>query len=474
MRMLRVLGVLFLLAGTAERSQAQPPPPPPQPLPPVPVPPEYPITEEKRILGKILFWDEQLSSANSIACGSCHIPSGAGADPNPATHPGPDGTFGTADDVLGSLGVVRRDNAGNPIADMVFGFNRQVTGRAAPSYFASMFAPDIFWDGRATSEFVDPLNGSSVVIATGGALESQAVGPILSHAEMAKDGRTWSDVTNKLAVVTPLAFGYAYPPDIAAVLSGSATYPDLFANAFGDGAITPVRIAFAIATYERTLVADQTPWDLFIAGDTNALTPQQQLGWEHLRDRTVCTNCHRPPQFTDNQFHNIGLRPASEDTGRMAVTGNANDFGEFKTPSLRNVGLKGSLMHVGWVTSAADAVDFYISGQVNNGHMQFTADQSNIPGTPPGPARRYDNINIPVLDMNGQPFRAAVIDFLENGLTDPRVANETFPFDRPRLSSEAFMVPPGVPASEDWSLTILFLGLCCAAVLSRRILIRRS
>ncbi len=439
-------------------------------LPPVPVPPENPITEAKRVLGKILFWDEQLSSDNSMACGSCHIPSAAGADPNPAVHPGPDGTFGTADDTFGSLGVVRRDNSGTPIADPVFGFNRQVTGRAAPSYFASMFAPDIFWDGRATSEFVDPLDGSTVAIATGGALESQAVGPILSHAEMAKDGRTWADVANKLAVSTPLALGFAYPPDVAAALSGSTTYPDLFTSAFGDAAITPVRIAFAIATYERTLVADQTPWDLFIAGDTGALTPLQQLGWEHLRDRTVCTNCHRPPFFTDNQFHNIGLRPASEDTGRMAITGNANDFGRFKTASLRNVGLKNSLMHVGWVTDAADAIDFYISGQVSNGHTQFTADQSNVPGTPPGPARQYNNINIPVLTPGGEPFRAAVIEFLVNGLTDPRVANETFPFDRPKLSSEAIIIPTGVPASSNWSIAMLVLGLCAIGVLTQRLL----
>ncbi len=438
------------------------------PIPPVPVPAENPITEEKRVLGKILFWDEQLSSDNSMACGSCHIPSSAGADPRVGIHPGPDGLFGTDDDTFGSPGVVRRDNAGNPIEDPTFGFEPQVTGRAAPSYFASMFAPDIFWDGRATSAFVDP-EGGGTVIASGGALESQAVGPILSHAEMAKDGRTWTDVANKLAASTPLALGSDLPADVAAVLAGGAGYPELFTSAFGDGAITPIRIAFAIASYERTLVADQTPWDLFIAGDTNALTPQQQLGWEHLRDRTVCTNCHRPPLFTDNQFHNIGLRPASEDVGRMAVTGNANDFGRFKTPSLRNVGLKGSLMHVGWVTDVTDAIDFYISGQVSNSHMQFTADQSNVPGTPPGPARQYNNINLPELDMEGQPFRAAVIDFLENGLTDPRVANETFPFDRPKLTSEQFIVnlPPGVPANDPWGLVILVLVVCCAGVASR-------
>ncbi len=92
-------------------------------------------------------------------------------------------------------------------------------------------------------------------------------------------------------------------------------------GSFGDSAITPVRIAFAIATYERTLVPDQTPWDLFMAGDSSAMTRDQTQGWNLFSDNTVCDNCHVPPLFSDNEFHNIGLRPAAEDAGRMEVTG---------------------------------------------------------------------------------------------------------------------------------------------------------
>ena len=83
-----------------------------QSLPAVPVPHENPVTEEKRILGKILFWEEQLSSDNSTACGSCHIPARGGSDPRTPDHPGPDLVFGTDDDLIGSLGV-RRSNAEN-------------------------------------------------------------------------------------------------------------------------------------------------------------------------------------------------------------------------------------------------------------------------------------------------------------------------------------------------------------------------
>ena len=73
-------------------------------LPPVPVPAENPITEPKRVLGKILFWDEQLSSDGSVACGTCHRPGAGGGDPRAGRHPGID--KGTIDDVMGSPGIV--------------------------------------------------------------------------------------------------------------------------------------------------------------------------------------------------------------------------------------------------------------------------------------------------------------------------------------------------------------------------------
>ena len=75
-------------------------------LPEVPIPVENPITEAKRVLGKILFWEEQLSSDNTVACGTCHIPSVGGADPRQFSHPGPDQIFGTNDDIIGSAAQI--------------------------------------------------------------------------------------------------------------------------------------------------------------------------------------------------------------------------------------------------------------------------------------------------------------------------------------------------------------------------------
>lgn len=384
-------------------------------LPPVPVPPENPITEEKRVLGKILFWDEQLSSDNSMACGSCHLPASGGADPAFGRHPGLDQQFLTGDDVFGSKGVVRRDPAGGAVPDPQFGFDRQVTGRAAPSMFVAAFAPEILWDGSASGTFHDPETGQ-MRIANGGALETQAVLPLLNPAEMATEGRTWADVTGRLATVDPLALATDLPADVSAALLASPTYPQLFQAAFGTPDITATRIAFAIATYQRTLIPDQTPWDLHDAGDPSALTTSQIQGLSMFM-ATTCRTCHNLPFFTDHTFRNTGLRPIAEDPGRQFVTGAPADAGAFKVPSLRNVGLKRTFMHHGRLTDLAQVLDFY---RGVNGQVQFTENQD--PHVP--------LVDIPEFGVD------EVLDFLTHGLTDPRVAAETFPFDRPTLASE--------------------------------------
>ena len=422
-----VLGSSFLAAAQGGG--------PPPSLPDVPEPAENPITEPKRLLGKILFWDEQLSSTNTMSCGTCHIPAFGGADPRLGLHPGADEVFNTDDDIIGSPGVPRRDSNGDPVSDPLFGNARQVTGRAAQSYFASMFSDENFWDGRASSTFIDPEDEVTVVIAEGGGLESQAVGPILSSVEMAFEGRTWDDVRNKLAGAIPMLLASNLPPDLEAALDANPSYPELFNAAFGSSAITASRIGMAIASYERTLVADQTPWDLFNDGDNSALTANQQQGLDFLVQDTPCFNCHEPPLFSDDNFRNIGLRPSAEDLGRQEVSGQGQDAGEFKTPSLRNIGLRASLMHVGWVTDVQDAIDFYNAGTQNTGHVQFTADQDDIPGGGGGGGGgggvdEINEINIPA-NMQDE-----IVDFLVNGLTDPRVAAEEFPFDRPTLLSE--------------------------------------
>lgn len=383
-----------------------------QGLPPVPFPPQNPLTEPKRVLGKILFWEEQLSSDNTVSCGTCHRPGSAGVDPRLGRHPGLDAALNTADDVLGSFGVIRQDENGDYEKDVLFGLQPQVTRRVTPAAIMAMYQPTTFWDGRAGPSFTDPQTGQ-VLIPTGGALEAQALAPIASDVEKAHEAITWTEVLDKLTNARPMTLATNLPADVAAALADHPTYPDLFAAAFGDGAITAARIAFAIATYERTLLPNQTPWDSFIAGNPNAMTPGQVQGWNFFQN-SPCAACHTPPQFTNNTFRNIGLRPIAEDNGRQGVTNNPADRGRFKVPTLRNVGLKNRFMHTGQLADLNAVINFY-----GNGAAQFPDNRDPIMpvGVPPQ-------------------VRPALIDFLSNGLRDPRVAAQTFPFDRPTLHSE--------------------------------------
>jgi cytochrome c peroxidase len=384
----------------------------------VPVPPENPITPAKAVLGKLLFWEEQMSSNNRVACGTCHSFAAGGGDLRRAPHPGNDGVVPSPDDSFGSPGIVRSDANNDYLPDPRFGLQAQITRRASPSMLTAAWFPDLFWDGRARSTFIDPDTGL-VAIAQGGALENQALAPLVASDEMAHDGRTWSQAVQKLAVSRPMALATNLPPDMAAAIAGGASYPDLFAAAFGTPDVTVARIAFALATYQRTLVPNQTPWDLFQAGNPTAMTPQQVNGMNVFNGPGRCNLCHTPGLFSDRQFRNLGLRPIAQDSGRQAVTGNFADRGRFKVPSLRNTGLRRSFMHTGQFTTVNQVFGFYLGGGGPN----------------------LDNKDPLLLPLNVPPQAANdLINFVSNALTDPRVAAGQFPFDRPTLAGER--IPP--------------------------------
>lgn len=382
-------------------------------LPPVPHPEANPPSEARRVLGKTLFWDEQLSSTNTVACGTCHRPGSGGVDPRVAVHPGTEP--GTIDEVRGSPGIVALGPDGEPVDDAVFGRGVQATPRAALSNFGQLWADEMFWDGRAGPAFEDPLTGETV-IEHGGALEAQAVDALMSTTEMSKRGRRWSEITAKLERVEPLARATRLPDDLAAALRERPTYPGLFEAAFGDTRITPTRIAFALAAYQRTLVADETPWDRFVAGDETALSRAARLGWQAMRDFN-CVNCHTPPQFTNNGYANIGLERVEFDRGRENVTHDPEHAGDFKVPSLRNAALRPRYMHTGEFPSLEAAVAFYRTGRPS-------PERDGIPdaGTY---AFNFDTLT-----------QADIVTFIREGLTDPRVRDARPPFDRPVLGSE--------------------------------------
>lgn len=394
------------------------------PLNPPPAPLGNQVTAAKAYLGKALFWDEQLSSTRTVACGTCHFSTNGGSDAralvnNPrSTNPGADGVFGTADDVFASPGVPSNNVDGTFNWSSVYGFKEQVTGRKAKSYIDAAYAQLLFWDGRASNVFTDPISGQ-VVLQNGAALESQVLGPPVSSTEMAHQLRDWNDVANRVAGSTPLALTASMPTGLKDWI-GTRTYPELFTEAFGSSDVTPARIAMAIATFERTVYSDRTPFDIVAGGIAN-FNPPEQRG-QGVFNASRCNVCHAGPLLSDNIFHNIGVRPQNEDTGRFQVTGQVNNIGEFRTPSLRNVGLRGPYFHNGRFATLEEVVAFYNRG-------------GDFPQAP-----NIDHQLIRPLGLSPQQ-QSDLVAFLRNGLTDPRAATGAAPFDRPTLYTETARVP---------------------------------
>jgi cytochrome c peroxidase len=405
---------------------AQAPPPPFAPLGPVPVPAGNPTSQAKVDLGLALFWDEQLSRTGTVACGTCHMPRAGGTDPRGASdsegsrHPGPDGVFGTADDVIGTAGVPRHGADGIYQASTLFGFAPQVTARQAPAMINAAYAPLLFWDGRASGVFVDPDTGQTL-IAAGGALENQALGPLLDAGEMAHVGATLADMATRIGGARPLRLADGVPAATAARLAGR-DYPALFESAFGSPGITPARIAMALATYQRSLVANQTPHDLQFAGQA-AMTPDELAG-RNAFVQAGCARCHGGPLLSNNGFFYIGVRPPNADPGRFAVTGDPADRGRMRAPPLRNIELSAPYMADGRFATLEQVVAFYNRGGDFN-------------------APNKDPRIVPLGLSAGQ--QAQIITFLRRPLTDPRVRDESGPFARPRLFSESGAQP--TPAS---------------------------
>lgn len=409
------LGALLTAPQTAWAAQELPPPG----LPPVPAPPENPTTATKALLGKALFWDEQLSASGTMACGTCHRFEAGGSDPRPAlepaanTHPGFDGLFGTADDALGSAGVVRQRSNGAYEPAEFFGLAPQVTARRAPSVINSGFAQQLFWDGRAEGPLFDPLDGA-LLAPDGVALEIQAIAPPLSSVEMAHTTEDWSAIAARVAASAPLALASNLPIELAQFVAGQ-TYPQLFGAAFGSAEVTPQRVLFALAVYQRTLVSDQSRWDDHLAGDPNALSSQELKGRDLFFGSAKCSECHSGQLLSDLKFHDIGVRPDIEDLGRGAITGLLEDQGRFRTPSLRNVELRAPYFHNGSASSLGAVLTFYDDGG------DFEADEL-----------------IETLNLSPSQ-RLSIVAFLRT-FTDPRLVAGQPPFDRPTLFSESSWV----------------------------------
>ncbi|WP_052958202.1 cytochrome c peroxidase [Aquamicrobium sp. LC103] len=196
--------------------------------------------------------------------------------------------------------------------------------RNTPSLFAAAHRRVFSWDGRHET------------------LQAQMLAPLTDRREMAN-------------------------PDLEAVLDrlrSDAVYSWRFRSLYGDEGVNAATLASAFAAFAAR-IERPTRFDHFVLGNYDALDREEIWGLHLFRTKAGCANCHFGPLLTDDRFHNLGLsafgEPA-EDLGRFAVTGEPDDAGRFRTPSLRHVARTAPYMHNGHFGTLEGVIHFYARG----------------------------------------------------------------------------------------------------------------
>jgi cytochrome c peroxidase len=245
---------------------------------------------------------------------------------------------------------------GRPVS---VGIGNRLGQRNAPTILNALYNKTQFWDGRAAT------------------LEQQAALPIANPVEMGQ--RTLDSAVARIAAIRE--------------------YRGRFRHVFGRQ-LNGVDLLRAIASYERSQLSFDSPFDHFMAGDSNAINASAKRGWVLFNTRGRCNKCHaltdttsRPTTFTDDTFHNIGIGIARHNVvalarraeqqvsrgdtlgidraailtpmsalGRYLITRNDSDIASFKTPDLRNVLVTGPYFHDGSAATLWDVIDHYNKG----------------------------------------------------------------------------------------------------------------
>ena len=212
------------------------------------------------------------------------------------------------------------------------GVNGREGRRNVPTIVNAAYYRSLFWDGRA------------------GSLEGQALGPILNEDEM----------------------GMPSTKALIERLREHSEYPQLFARAFEKG-LTVANVARAIACYERTIVAGNSPYDRYVAGDETAMSKSAIRGMKLFLDqrKSKCVVCHEPPTFTALFYHNlgVGMDQESPDLGRFEVTKLNSNRGAFKVPTVRDVKDTAPYMHDGSIATLEEVVELYDQGGIPNEYL---------------------------------------------------------------------------------------------------------
>jgi cytochrome c peroxidase len=280
-----------------------------------PAPADNPTTPERVALGRLLFWDPLLSGTKDVACATCHHPAFGYAD-------GIDLSIGAGGVGLGTTRTFTMGHAPRLVKRNSQTILNVAFNGVTPDAAATPSAAPMFWDLRVRT------------------LEQQALEPLKALEEMR---------------------GEAYPEDraIATAVSRLRAIPEyrrLFARAFGgDGAVSDVNLGRALAAFQRTLLAVNSPFDRYMRGDLTALSPDQRRGMERFQS-AGCINCHSGPMFSDFATHVLGV----PDSPKLPESdAGVNKTYAFRTPSLRNLGATAPYMHNGQFATLEEVIDFY-------------------------------------------------------------------------------------------------------------------
>jgi cytochrome c peroxidase len=353
-----VAGILGLLAAGATAVRTQ------QTFSPLPTavaaPADNPTTPEKAELGRLLFWDPILSGTKDVACATCHHPD-----------------FGYAENLDVSIGVqgvglgaTRRFAPGTPMTHVKRNsqtvLNSAFNGIDTSGRYDPLRAP-MFWDVRVQS------------------LEAQALEPIKTLEEMR--GSVYSAESALDVVVSRLA--------------EIPEYRERFANVFGGARpVSADNLGRALAAFERTLVAANSPFDRYMRGDQSAMTPLQIQGMRRF-ERAGCANCHSGPMFSDFQVHVLGI---DDNTKLPASDAGVNGTYGFRTASLRNLVYTAPYMHSGVFRTLDQVVDFYDNpGRRGRGRRGGGARNPNV---------SRDQLDPLLLDLNMRGGRRDLVEFL--------------------------------------------------------------
>ena len=309
-----------------------------------------PVRPQLSLLGQALAFDKELSGNRDISCMTCHLASNATVDARSLS-------IGQGATGLGTGRV-------HPQSKFVH--------RSAPALFNLHAMTTLTWDGRVFVAANGTIRGPETILAAQravlecGAVSALPMFPVLSRGEMR------GDTGNELAAVPDINHQRTWKL-LMARLGAIPAYRTMFESAYPGQTFDNMSFAHAgnaMGCWIAAVFAStNTPWDRFLAGNTDAMTETQLQGAKAFLSTAKCSQCHTGPALSDGKFHNVLIPQVGpgfgdgpdgrDDFGRMRRTGNLKHKYQFRTAPLRNVELTAPYGHDGAIVALRSWVDHY-------------------------------------------------------------------------------------------------------------------